>query len=97
MKIPPAIRTEFNWGEEFRDIVVGYPVDAHCMAVAGCDNTVAYHADFHGCTQELLCAHHLTEWANQITMRITVFGSVVCMDCNTDFTSALAFAHVRTV
>jgi hypothetical protein len=95
MKIPPIARTDFNWPEEFRGIVTGYPVDAHCVAEAGCDESVEWHADFHGCTQELLCSQHVNLWANLVQARINVFGSVICDGCKRTFAAVADLVTIR--
>ena len=87
MKTPPSIRTDFNWPEEFNGIVTGYPVDAHCVGEAGCDNAVVWRADYHGCSQELLCNGHLEFWLQLVLGRIALYGSVDCDGCNRSFTS----------
>lgn len=85
MKVPPAVRTDFNWPEEFNGIVSGYPVDAHCMGEGGCDNAVVWRADYHGCQQELLCNAHLEYWLQLVIGRIALYGSVECASCPREF------------
>jgi hypothetical protein len=95
--VPPSIRTDFNWPDEFKGIVTGYPVDAHCVGGAGCDNTVEWHADFHGCTQELLCTAHVEHWAALVQGRINIFGSVICNGCGREFANILDMVTTRPV
>lgn len=88
MNIPPQVRTDFNWNEEFSGIVTGYPVGARCEAPELCDRPVDWRADFHGCVQELACSHHIVEWAENIGKIIAQQGYVWCAGCDRMFGSA---------
>ena len=96
MKKPPVARTNFDWPEEFRGIVTGYPVDAHCVADWDCDEAVEWHADYHGCAQELLCSEHLSDWSYAVLDKLRMYGSVVCMTCGGEFTDIRDYVAIRT-
>lgn len=90
------IRTELNWPDEFRDIVTGYPVDAHCSGER-CDNTVAYYMNFHDCSAKLVCASHLVRLGDLIEDQLNQFSQVFCTDCDTFFLSLQGLVKVRPV